>query len=135
MRLVLMNGVLLALVGLAILGVIMFDRAEASVEGVVRRYALAVSSGDLDGALDEIAPPEREQWREWLSTQLGNIYDVRGIAVHSPSLLSGRRGPYEVTVVLDVNRGYPDDYYQPTSRVGVETVEGRWFLSQPLLIR
>ncbi len=135
MRLVVVNAALLALVAAAILGVIVFDRAEASVEVVVRRYALAVSSGDLEGALDEIAPSAREQWRPWLETQLGNVYDVRGIAVHSPSLLSRRRGPYEVIVVLDVNRGYPGEYYQPTSRVDVEQAEGRWFLSQPLLIR
>jgi hypothetical protein len=134
-RLVVVNAVLLGAVGAAILGVIVFDRAEASVEAVVRRYALAVSSGDLDGALEEIAPSAREQWRPWLETQLGNIYDVRGIAVHSPSLLSGKRGPDEVTVVLDVNRGYPGEYYQPTSRVAVHNVGGRWFLSQPLLIR
>jgi len=132
-RLVVVNGVLLASVALAILAVIVFDRAETSVEGVVRRYALAISSADLDGALDEIAPAEREQWRPWLETQLGNIYDVRGIAVHSPALLTGRRGPYEVTVVLDVNRGYAGEYYQPTSRVAVQQAEGRWYLAQPLL--
>jgi len=137
MRLVILNGVLLGLIGLAILGVLAVDRSEAAVEGVVRRYALAVSSSDLDGALDEIAPDQRAAYRDWLSTQIGNIYEVRGIAVRSPSvferLMRRATGPSDVTVVLDVNRGYGDEFYQPTSDVPVVQVDGRWYLAQPLL--
>ena len=137
MRLVVLNGLLLALVGLAILGVLAVDRSEASVEGVVRRYALAVSSSDLDGALEEIAPDQRAGYRDWLSTQIGNIYEVRGIAVRSPSVIERviRRasGPSDVTVVLDVNRGYANEFYQPTSDVPVVQVDGRWYLERPLL--
>ena len=128
---------LLGLIGLAILGVLAVDRSEASVEGVVRRYALAVSSSDLDGALDEIAPDQRAAYRDWLSPQLGNIYEVRGIAVRSPSVVERvlRRGggPSDVTVVLDVNRGYAGEFYQPTADVPVVQVDGRWYLAQPLL--
>jgi hypothetical protein len=132
------NLVLLTLTGLAIGGAFAGYRAEASVEGVVRRYALAVSSSDLDGALEELAPEQRDAYREWLTTQLGNIYDVRGIAVRSPSVFErvvqrAAAGPYEVTVVLDVNRAFPDEFYQPTSDVPVEQVQGRWYLSRPLL--
>ena len=137
MRLVVVNGLLLALAGIAILGVIAFDRSDASAEGVVRRYALAVSNNDLDGALDEIAPDQRDAYREWLSTQVGNIYEVRGIAVRSPSvfqrLVRRASGPSEVTVVLDVNRGYAGEFYQPTSVVPVVQVDGRWYLESPLL--
>jgi hypothetical protein len=110
MRLVVVNGLLLALAGIAIFGVIAFDHSEASVEGVVKRYALAVSSNDLDGALDEIAPDQRDAYRGGSRRRVGNIYEVRGIAVRSPSVFERvvRRAsrPSEVTVVLDVNRGY-----------------------------
>ena len=137
MRLVLVNGALLAAIGLAILGVTARDRAEVSVEAAVHRYAAAVTSMDLEAALDEVTPDQREDWRPWLTTQLGNIYDVRGIAVRSPSLfervLRRTNGPTDVTVVLDVNRDYPGEFYQPTSQVDVVEVDGRWYLAQPLL--
>ena len=131
------NGALLLLLGLAIAGVLATDRAEASVEGVVRRYALAVSSSDSDAALAEIAPEQRARYAEWLAGQLGNVYDVRGIAVRSPNVFSRvvRRavGPTDVTVVLDVNRAWPDEFYQPTARVEVVQDGGRWYLARPLL--
>jgi hypothetical protein len=127
--------VLVAALGLAILGVQVLDRSAAQVDGSVRRYATAVTSADLDAALEEIAPRERARWREWIAGQLGNIYEVRGVAVRSPSLLARARpsAPSEVTVALDVDRGYPDEFYQPTTRVPVELVDGRWYLIEPLL--
>jgi hypothetical protein len=133
----LVNGVLLALISLAIAGIQGLDRAEASVEGSVRRYAAAVASSDLDAALAEIAPDQRATWTDWVQSQLGNVYDVRGIAVRSPSVVQRLTlhvpgGPYEVTAVLDVNRDYPD-FYQATPRVGVEQFDGRWYLAMPLL--
>ena len=131
------NGALLVLLGLAIAGVLVVDRAEASVEGVVRRYALAVSSSDFDAALAEIAPEHRARYTDWLGGQLGNVYDVRGIAVRSPNMFArvfGRAvGPTDVTVVLDVNRAWPAEFYQPTARVDVVRDGGRWYLAQPLL--
>jgi hypothetical protein len=137
-RLIAVNGVLLAMVALAILGFEAADRAESSLEGGVRRYAAAVSNSNLDAAMAEIAPDQRERWTEWVRGQLGNVYEVRGIAVRSPSILGRltRRlagGPREVTVVLDVDRDYPDEFYQPTTRVAVEPFEGRWYLAAPLL--
>jgi len=132
-RLVVANGVLLALVGLAVAGVSAVSRSSVSVEGAVRRYAAAVTSSDLDAALAEIAPSQREIWSDWLVSQLGNIYEVRGIAVRTPSLVL-RGGPYEVTVVLDINREYPDEHYEPTSTEPVEQVDGTWYLSRPLLV-
>ena len=131
-------GVLLALIALAIVGFEVADRAEASVEGSVRRYAAAVTNSDLDAAMAEIAPDQRERWTDWVRGQLGNVYDVRGIAVRSTSILervaqrlSG--GPREVTTVLDVDRAYPDEFYQPTTRVPVAQLDGRWYLAAPLL--
>jgi len=122
--------VLLGVAGLAIFGVQLFDRRASAVEASVRRYADAVSNGDLDAAMAEIAPPERDRWRDWVAGQLGNVYEVRGIAVRAPSILAM---PGEVTVAMDVNRGYPDEFYQPTPRVGVEEVDGREYLAAPLL--
>jgi hypothetical protein len=129
-----LNGVLLILIGVAIGGVQLLDRSEAAVEQSVRRYATAVSNAQFDAAMAEIAPEQREQWQDWVRSQLGNVYDVRGVAVRSPSLMQGgRRGPFEVTAVLDVNRDFPDEFYQPTARVPVEEVEGQWYLAAPLL--
>ena len=131
-------GVLLALTALAIVGFQVADRAEASVEGSVRRYAAAVTNSDLDAAMAEIAPDQRERWTDWVRGQLGNVYDVRGIAVRSPSILErvAQRmpgGPREVTTVMDVDRAYPDEFYQPSTRVPVEQFDGRWYLAAPLL--
>ncbi|HTD80327.1 MAG TPA: hypothetical protein VK898_22010 [Chloroflexota bacterium] len=131
-------GVLLALIALAIVGFEVADRAEASVEGSVRRYAAAVTNSDLDAAMAEIAPDQRERWTDWVRGQLGNVYDVRGIAVRSPSILErvAQRmpgGPREVTTVMDVDRAYPDEFYQPSTRVPVEQFEGRWYLAAPFL--
>lgn len=138
MRLTSLVGALLALIAFSIVGIEAADRSEASVEGSVRRYAVALSNADLDGALAEIAPDQRAAWMDWVRGQLGNVYEVRGIAVRSPSLQ--RRifervpgGPYEATAVLDVNRDYPDEFYQPTTRVPVEEYQGRWYLAAPLL--
>ena len=82
----------------------------------------------------EIAPEQRAHWQDWVRSQLGNVYDVRGVAVRSPSMMQGgRRGPFEVTAVLDVNRDYPAEFYQPTARVPVQEVDGHWYLTAPLL--
>jgi hypothetical protein len=138
MRLTGLVFVLLALVAVSIVAIEVIDRSEASVEQGVRRYASAVTNSDLDAALAEIAPDQRDLWTDWVRGQLGNVYEVRGIAVRSPSLLQrvfsrAPGGPYEVTAVLDVNRDYPDEFYQPTTRVPVEAFQGRWYLAAPLL--
>lgn len=138
MRWLALNGFLLALVALSVASIQVLDRAEASIESSVRRYAVAISSSDLESAIGEIAPDQRAAWSEWVRGQLGNVYEVRGIAVRSPSLLQritlhAPGGPVEVTAILDVNRDFPDDFYQPTTRVTVEELDGRWYLARPLL--
>jgi hypothetical protein len=137
-RLALLNWLLLVAMGLALVGGQVLDRPEASLEGTVRRYAAAVSNADLDGAMAEIAPEQRAMWVDWVRGQLGNVYDVRGIAVRSPSVVQRvlervPAGPFEVTAALNVNAAFPDQFYQPTTRVPVEEFDGRWYLSTPLL--
>jgi hypothetical protein len=122
--------VLLALAAASIVGVEAWDRPDAAVEASVRRYATAVSSSDLDAAMAEIAPQQRPRWRDWVQSQLGNVYDVTGIAVRAPWLLAR---PTDVTVDLDINREFEDEFYQATPRVGLEEVDGRWYLAAPLL--
>jgi len=121
---------LLLLVVLAILVVQIWDRPVAAVETGVRRYATAVTNADVDAAMAEIAPEQRAAWRDFVRNQLGNVYDVTGVAVRANSLL-GR--PTEVTADMDVNRAYPDQFYQAAPRVSVEEVDGRWYLTAPLL--
>jgi hypothetical protein len=139
-RLLALNGLLLAVMGVAIVGIQLLDRSGAAVDGSVRRYAAAISTGDLDAAMAEIAPAGRAAWTDWVSTQLGNVYAVTGVAVRSPSVVQrvfggASGGPFAVTAVMDVNRDFPDDFYQPTANVSVEEVDGRWYLATPLLAK
>ena len=136
--LVLLDGVLLFLVAAAVGAVQVLDRDPPAVEIAVRRYAVAVGSQDLAAATAEIAPAEQARWSPWIAGQLGNIYEIKGVAVRSPSLLDRllHHEPgqaTEVTVSMDVNRGYPDEVYQPTTRVPVARAGGRWYLAEPLL--
>jgi hypothetical protein len=117
-------------VGVVVVGVFGFDRRDAGVEASVRRYAAAVSASDMDAALAEIAPSQRGRWRDWVSGQLGNVYEVRGIAVRARGVLGA---PFEVTVNMDVNRGFEGEFYQPTARVPVTAEDGRDYLATPLL--
>jgi hypothetical protein len=137
-RWLVLNGGLLGLLGLAIVGIQVLDRSGAMVEASVRRYAVGVSHADLDAAMAEIAPDQRAAWQDWVAGQLGNVYDVKGIAVRSPSVLervfrSPDANRYEVTMIMDVDRDFPDQFYQPTTRVPLTRVDGRWYLAAPFL--
>ncbi len=136
--LVLVNGLLLLAAATAILGVQRLNRASPAVEQAARQYAAAVNAQDLGAALDQVAPDERAAWQGWVAYQMGNRYDVRAVSVRSPSVLdrlsrhaSGE--PFEATIVLDVNRGVPGRFYQPTTRVPILQRDGRWYLGLPLL--
>jgi hypothetical protein len=129
-RLLILNVVLLAGIAAAIVGVEVWDRPESAVESSVRRYASAVTAGDFDAAMAEIAPSQRAAWADWVRGQLGNEYAVTGIAVRTRSLLGP---PTEVTTDVDVNRDYPDEFYQASPRVALAEEDGRWYLSVPLL--
>lgn len=128
--LVLINGALQLLLALAILGVEARDRPAAAVEAGVRRYAQAVSNDDFEGAMAEIAPDQRAAWSDFVANQVGNIYDVTGVAVRANSLFGP---PTDVTTDVDVNRPSPDQFYQASPRVDVEQFDGRWYLAAPLL--
>ena len=121
---------MLVVLAIAIVGIEVAQRPSAAVEASVRRYAEAVSNADLDAAMAEIAPVERPRWRDWVNSQLGNVYDVTGMAVRTGWLLGQ---PAEVTTDLDVNRAYPDQYYQASPRVAVEQDGGRYYMAAPLL--
>jgi hypothetical protein len=129
-RQLVLNAVLMALVAVAIVGVEVVQRPSAALEASVRRYANAVSSADLEAAMAEIAPDRRGAWSDWVRSQLGNVYEVRGIAVRTSSLLGK---PMDVTVVMDVNRGFEGEFYQPTTTVAAAESDGRWYLGEPLL--
>jgi hypothetical protein len=134
MRVLALNGALIAVLLLAVGLLQLGSRSDVAVENVVRRYAAAVGARDLDGALEEIAPDSRASYREWLESQLGSEYEVRGIAVRAPSLLSrAGRQPFEVAAVMDVNRRFPGEFFSATARVPIEQVDGHWYLSRPLL--
>ncbi len=136
--LVIVNGVLLLGLGGAIGLVQVSDRDGRAVEATVRSYAAALTAQQLDQAVAELAPDVRERWAGWVSGQLGNVYDVKAVSVRAPSVLdrvtrhlSG--APVQATVLMDVNKGYAGEYFQPTTRVEVRRVEGRWYLEEPLL--
>ncbi len=135
---VLVNAALLAAIAAVIVLVQVVDRHSPAVDRTVRRYAAAMAAQDLEGARAEVAPHARDAWTWFIAEQLGNIYDVTAVSVRSPSvldrLLRGAPGlPFEATVRMDVNRGYPELFYQPTERVGLHCADGRWYLAAPLL--
>lgn len=138
MRWLIADGVLVLAVGLAVLTVQVSARDWGAVESSVRRYALAVSTHNAEAALTEIAPDQRARWNGFITEQLGDHYDVRSVAVRTPSLIQRitqrvAMRPIEVTTVMDVNKDAPAGYYQPTTRVPVEIVDGRAYLAAPLL--
>jgi hypothetical protein len=129
-KFVVLNAALLAAMALAIVVVEALDRRDASVEAAVRQYAAAVTNSDLDGAMAEIAPEHRSAWRDFVAGQLGTRYVVTGVAVRAPSLLAA---PFEVTTVMDIDPGDPESFYQPTTTVMVDQVDGAYYLGAPLL--
>lgn len=140
MRLVLLNAALLILLAGIIGAEQLLDGAPPRIQATVERYARAMEAQDLQAALAEIEPSDRPRWTAWVESQLGNIYEVKSVAVREPSgldrILAGASGtPTEASVAMDVNRGYPDFFFQPTTRVGVVQTDGRWYLAEPLLAR
>lgn len=140
MRWIILNAFLLFACIAATVGVQLADRSDPLIRASVRRYAQAIQSQDESAALAEIAPDQQPVWADWIHGQLGNIYEVKAVSVRSPSILQQftahvTRDSFEASVALDVNRGYPDYFYQPTTRVGVVIVDGHWYLTEPLLSR
>lgn len=132
------NGLLLALTTGAVLLVQVSARDWAAVEGNVRRYAAAISASNPEAALAEIVPDQRATWAPFVDEMVGDHYDVKSIAVRTPSLLArlttrAAMRPIEVTTTMDVNKDVPGAFYQPTTRVPVVIVDGHAYLGAPLL--
>lgn len=140
MRWLVVNGILIALLVGTIATAQVLDRTASQIDATVERYARALESQDLNAALLELAPATRERWAPWVAEQLGNIYEVRAVSIRAPSpldrLARGTPGlPTQATVIMDVNRGYPEFFFQPATRVSLEQRDGRWYLAEPLLAR
>lgn len=140
MRWLLVNATLLTVLVGAIGAAQALDRSPGQIDATVERYARAVEAQDLEAAVTELSPAGRERWAPWVAEQLGNIYEVRAVSIRAPSLVArfarGMPGlPTEATVIMDVNRGYPDFFFQPSTRVSLEQRDGRWYLAEPLLAR
>jgi hypothetical protein len=132
------NGLLLLAIAIVIGAVQLRDRASTQIEGAVDRYAIALAARDLDACLAELPPDARDQWRDFVASQLGNTYNVDAVSVRSPAVLERVRqhvdgAPYEATLSIDVDRDDPAAAYQATTRVPVAERDGRWYLAAPPL--
>ena len=133
-----LNALLLLAIAAAIGAVQLTDRSAPAVVQTVNRYAAALQAQDLQATEAEIAPSRRAEWEPFIRSQLGNIYEIKGTAVRAPSLLDrltkgAQSSPSEITVIMDVNRGWGDLFYQPTTRVKITLEDGRLYLAEPLL--
>lgn len=140
MRWMVVNATLLTVLVGAVGAAQVLDRSPVQIDSTVERYARAVEAQDLEAAIIELSPAARDLWTPWVAEQLGNIYQVRAVSIRAPSpldrLIRGTLGqPTEATVVMDVNRGYPEFFFQPSTRVSLEQHDGRWYLAEPLLSR
>ena len=105
-----------------------------SPEATVRRYFAALQEGDVDSALQELAPAARSQDASFAEAIAGNEYRVVGVAVRSTSLLDQIQGappgPKEVTIFLDITETVSGDHWQATPRVSLVASSGRWYLGR-----
>jgi hypothetical protein len=133
----LLNGLLLLGLIAAAIGLQVANRSAAQVEGVVYRYAHAVSAGDLEAALAEITPEQRATALGFVANQVGKEYGVLAAAVRMSAVLAQlprlNGEPFEVTVVLDIDPSDPQAHYRATTTVPVERGPDRWYLAAPLL--
>lgn len=120
---------LLAFVGPALEG------RQRGPEAAALAYLRAVEAGDLDGALEQIAPDRRAALRERVALQIRNRYGVLTLVQGQPSLLdrwSGRAGDQAwVTVLADVT-AVSGERWRSTSTAPLEQRDGRWYLTRPL---
>jgi hypothetical protein len=123
-------GLLAVAALVALLGPV-WEAGQRGAEPVVRTYLAAVERGDLEGALETIAPEARAALRERVENQLGSRYRVEVLALASPSLLARARGApattAEATVLAEVTpvSGEP---WKSTTVVELLNRDGRWLL-------
>ncbi|HZT08756.1 MAG TPA: hypothetical protein VFC51_17160 [Chloroflexota bacterium] len=119
------------LVGSAVVDVV--SRA-TSPEATVRRYFSALQRGDIDGALECLAPDIRARERAFVVNGADNEYRVVGVAVHVPSVLDRLRGasarPSDVTIFLDIIPAVDGPEWQAAPRVPLVELNGRWYLGR-----
>ena len=138
-RLTLVNGVLLGVMALAIVGIQGLYRGGAAVEASVRRYAAAVSNSDsATGLWPRLRPTSGRRGRSgFAASYLGNVYDVRGIAVRSPSVLQRVLDPTGGRLSKSppswTSTGTTRPVLSTDGAVAVEQVDGRWYLHAPFV--
>ena len=106
-------------------------------EAVIRRYFAALEEGDVDGALEAIAPGARQASTPFVENGVANQYRIVGIAVRHPSLLARMAGepagPREATVFLDITQAVDGVRWQASPAVPLAEDAGRWYLARPPL--
>jgi len=118
----------------AILGPL-WDSRQRAPEATVRAYLAAVEQGDLDAALDRLAPVARAAERERVSRQLGNRYRVESLVLGAPSVadrLLDRSRPPAWTVVGAAITPVAAERWRSSSTADLVHIDGRWYLASPL---
>ncbi len=105
-------------------------------ESALMAYAVAIGRHDLEGALDQLAPPLRTEARDWVAWQLGNRYTILESAVRDRSLLdqlTGRETVQPLVIVTMEVDAEDGTHWRATEEVRVRFVDGRWYLLKPPL--
>ncbi len=111
------------------------DRANRSAgpEAPFIAYAAALASGDLAGALDQLAADLRPGAEAFVAHQLGNRYIVLESAVRTQSTadrwLQRPASPTTVSTVLEV-RNEDGSLWRTTEEMPVTRTDGRWYLAK-----
>src|SRR5581483_12160102 len=75
-------------------------------EVMVRDYFSSLEAGDANSALSDLDPATRDEWSPFVENSVLNHYNVSGIAVHQPSIISrllgGPADPDSVTLFLTI---------------------------------
>ena len=124
---------LLALTALAALLGPVLEGRERSAEGAVRGYLVAVQDGDVSGALENLDPVNRTDWRIFVEHQTGDMFRVRELSVQRAPFIAGPSSwgkPLSVTVVADI-AGKGGEHWQATSHVTGSSDGDRWYLATP----
>ena len=104
-------------------------------EATVRAYLDAVERRDLDAALAQLAPDDREARREGVALQLGNRYRVESLVLGAPSVadrLLGRPDPPAWAVVAAEVTPASGGGWKSSSTAELVELDGRWYLVRPL---
>jgi hypothetical protein len=119
---------------LAVFGPV-WETSQRAPEGTARAYLAAVARGDLEGALETLAPDARGAARERVALQLGNRYRIETLVLGRPSvldrLLARPVPPAWATVTGEVTTT-DGQRWKSTSTAELVQVDGAWYLTRPL---